>query len=142
MRSRPLAYRLLLSLVSCLLLTLATPLWAGDCGGCCGPKHCCPKTVICVPKIPRMKFERVCAPKPLCNPCELENYGYFDTCWRCWSSPPNFSHCVVPPASMVVDGPVAAPMLPPSVSSFANPGASVLPSMPGSGPEILSQPNY
>ncbi len=42
-------------------------------------EFCCPKTKFCVPKPPCLKYCCKC-PKPVCDPHELENYGYYPTC--------------------------------------------------------------
>ncbi|HWG45121.1 MAG TPA: hypothetical protein VN688_20290 [Gemmataceae bacterium] len=61
----------------------------------------CPKTTFCRPKAPCIKYKCVC-PKPICNGCDLENFGYYPTCWHPWPFPPNYSHCPVPPTSVMV----------------------------------------
>ena len=62
---------------------------SGGCGsqnGCC-VKGCCPPALVhCTPKPPKLKFKSVC-PKPVCDPCELEGYGFYPTCWRPWIPP-------------------------------------------------------
>ena len=45
---------------------------------------------------PRLKFKHGC-PRPLCDPCNLPHYGYYQTCWHPWPFPPDWSHCPVPP---------------------------------------------
>jgi hypothetical protein len=77
----------------------------------------CPKTVFCRPKPPCIKYKCVC-PKPICPCCELENFGYYPTCWRAWPFPPNYSHCPVPPTIMTtpcspIGAPAAGDQLPP-----------------------------
>ena len=74
-------------------------------GGCptgdCGRGGChCPKTCFTLEKPPCIKWHCVC-PKPVCNPCELEHYGYYPTCWRPWAYPPDYSYCPVPPPGVV-----------------------------------------
>jgi len=66
-------------------------------------QHCthCPKITFCRPKAPCIKYKCVC-PKPICNGCDLENFGYYPTCWHPWPFPPNYSHCPVPPTTMMV----------------------------------------
>jgi hypothetical protein len=61
-------------------------------GTCCSQDGCCTKgpcprpLVHCTPKPPKIKFKCVCG-KPVCNPCDLEGYGYNPTCWRPWTPP-------------------------------------------------------
>jgi hypothetical protein len=76
----------------CLLATGNSASAGGDC-------HHCPKTVFCRPKPPCIKYKCVC-PKPICPCCEIENYGYYPTCWHPWPFPPNYSHCPCPPTIM------------------------------------------
>ena len=67
---------------------------SGACGagGCCSQNGCCPggpcpaPLVHCTPKPPKIKFKCVCG-KPICDPCDLEGYGYNPTCWRPWTPP-------------------------------------------------------
>ncbi len=74
------------------------------CGrGCC---HC-PKTCFTIEKRPCIKWHCVC-PKPVCNPCDIEGYGYFPTCWRPWAYPPDYRHCPVPPPGVLAKRGAAA----------------------------------
>jgi hypothetical protein len=54
--------------------------------GCCPCEKCPPPLVHCTPKPPTIKFKCVC-PLPVCNPCDLQGYGYYPTCWRPWLPP-------------------------------------------------------
>ncbi len=54
----------------------------------------------CQEKPPKWKIQRVC-PKPICDPCLLEHHGYYHTCWRPSTVPPDWSHCPVPPPAVV-----------------------------------------
>jgi hypothetical protein len=74
----------------CCLLSTGS---SASAGGTC---FHCPKTVFCRPKPPCIKYKCVC-PKPICPCCEIENYGYYPTCWHPWPFPPNYSHCPFPP---------------------------------------------
>jgi len=65
-----------------------------------GHEICCPITWFCQPKPPKICYKCRC-PKPVCNPCELENYGYYPTCWRPWMQQVNYSHCPVPPPTVL-----------------------------------------
>jgi hypothetical protein len=71
---------------------------------------CPPRYVHCLEGPPRIKFKCGC-PKPICDPCSLDHYGYYQTCWRPWSFPPDWSHCPVPPAVEAFAAPT--PTLPP-----------------------------
>lgn len=64
------------------------------------PTTHCPKNWWCMPKPPCLCPKCVC-PKPLCDPCDLENYGYYPTCWRPWLQQTNWSHCPVPPPTVL-----------------------------------------
>ena len=93
-------------------------------GGCasgnCHSEWCCPKYTFTIERPPHICFKRVC-PKPVCNPCDIEGYGYYPTCWRPWAYPPNYNHCPVPPPGVLASQPpplVVAPGAP------AGPGAS------------------
>jgi len=94
MTLRSAAASLALFLAPCLALTaLSGSATAAEC-------HC-PKTTFCRPKAPCIKYKNVC-PKPVCDPCDLENFGYYPTCWHPWPFPPNYSHCDTPPTTMLV----------------------------------------
>jgi hypothetical protein len=66
---------------------------------------------------PCLKFRTRC-PKPVCNPCELQHYGYFATCWHAWPFPPDYSHCPYPHngSAGVMPGPMAGPNVRPEPS--------------------------
>ena len=57
---------------------------------------------------PRLWFKCAC-PKPVCDPCSLEHYGYYQTCWRPWSFPPDMSHCPEVLPTVVVEDDKATP---------------------------------
>jgi hypothetical protein len=60
----------------------------------------CPINWWCMPKPPKLCYKCVC-PKPLCDPCDLPNYGYYQTCWRPWLQQVDWSHCPVPPPTVL-----------------------------------------
>jgi hypothetical protein len=65
----------------------------GDCcgrGPSCG--HCPPAFVHYYERPPKIKFKPSC-PRPVCDPCNLEHYGYYQTCWCSWPFPPDMRHC-------------------------------------------------
>src|SRR5262245_18574331 len=45
---------------------------------------------------PRLRFKQGC-PRPICQPCTLHHYGYYQPCWAPSPCPPYWSHCPVPP---------------------------------------------
>jgi hypothetical protein len=81
-------------------------------------------------------------PKPICDPCNLPHFGYFETCWHPWPFPADFSHCgSPPPAALVQLNPMVHPsssLLPPITPSTpptfvpsrppVSPGAGGIPS--------------
>ena len=99
-------------------------------GGCAtcgnGPScGCCPKPFVWwSERPPKIKFKCAC-PRPVCNPCELEHYGYYQTCWCSWPYPPDLRHCPCaanhPAMPFLVD---QAPPMPP-----AEPDAGAAPRM-------------
>ena len=106
-------------------------------GNCGGWGHCCcPKYVFTIEKPPRIKYKCIC-PKPICEPCNLEGYGYFPTCWRPWAYPPNYGYCPAPPPGVVASaapplivgapgpaapgGPADEPLPPPKKTANPNP---------------------
>jgi len=96
------------SLVSMLLLVLVSPAFAGGFLTC--REKCPPPFVHCQEGPPRLKFKCAC-PKPVCDPCNLEHYGYYQTCWRPWSFPPDARHCPEALPSVVIGGVSAAPVI-------------------------------
>lgn len=75
----------------------------------CGPsvaKHHCPHPIKHIYEAPpKIHFCHGCN-KPICNPCNLPNWGYTQTCWTPWPWPPDWSHCPsVPPAATVMLNP-------------------------------------
>jgi len=77
----------------------------GDCASCtstrCQSHHCPPALKHCAEGAPRICVRLGC-PKPICNPCNQPNWGYYETCWRPWPWPADYSHCaVVPPAATI-----------------------------------------
>src|SRR5207249_9866232 len=99
---------------------IATPGCGSSVGtGCksCQTHHCPPFLRWCQEGAPRLKFQHGC-PKPICNPCELPNWGYYQTCWTPWPWPADYSHCIMPaPAAHL---PPAAGM--PPAAAMVRPG--------------------
>jgi hypothetical protein len=101
----------------------------------CQRIHCPPHFYHCVERPPVICWKFGC-PRPVCNPCELPNFGYFQTCWTPWPFPPDWSHCRVPPPAAYVQLP--QPPLPGVPGSSLN-GTTGQPSMRGD--EMLPVPN-
>jgi hypothetical protein len=95
-----------------LCLPLAFAMTAGPAAyadpGCQGPCHCPPHYYWWQEGPPRIKIKRAC-PRPICPPCQLEHWGYYETCWRAWPFPPDWSHCPTPPAAAMIEGQVPMP---------------------------------
>jgi hypothetical protein len=123
----------------------------GTCGtsGCCSQNGCCPcgpcppPLVHCTPKVPKIKYKCVCG-KPICDPCDLEGYGYNPTCWRPWIPPLSCCNlgvpalgCAPPVAQIPVNiyQPSTADLTPP-----ANSEGTTLP-LPQKMPKDLTPPN-
>lgn len=75
--------------------------------GCCWEK-CPPPYVHCQDGPPCIKFKCGC-PKPVCDPCNLRSWGYYENPWHPWPYPPNWSRCrdlpPVPHPAMMVGNP-------------------------------------
>lgn len=122
--------------------------YAGGGGACapCASHHCPPHYHVYVQGPPRMCWHRTC-PKPICNPCDLPHFGYFETCWSPWPYPADFGHCIMPPpAAYVTLNPLVNPNLPlspPTVLPPPGPNfpATRPPAFPGTGgiPPIIDQ---
>jgi hypothetical protein len=108
----------------------------GGCATCDGGQNlCCPKYVFTIEKPPKIRFKTVC-PKPVCDPCELDGYGYYPTCWRPFAYPPNYEHCPVPPPAALAS---QAPPLIVSVPGPAAPGGTIDETLPP--PKKAADPN-
>jgi hypothetical protein len=83
-----------------------------NCGtcGCCPPGICCPKTVFCRIRPPCIRWKCTC-PKPVCDPCNLDHYGYYPTCWHAWPFPPDYSCCHQPPNAVLADQMLSQPLV-------------------------------
>ena len=73
--------------------------------------HCPPPLKWCSEQAPYIKFKCAC-PRPVCDPCELQHYGVFATCWHPWPFQPNWSHCQSPPPGAVLPPPAYPPYAP------------------------------
>jgi hypothetical protein len=74
------------------------PARAGD--DCTTCWHKCPPPYIhWAEGPPRLWFKCAC-PRPVCDPCSLEHYGYYQTCWRPWSFTTELNHCLAPKSAL------------------------------------------
>ena len=81
-------------------------------GNCGGPRVPCPPPFCHVTEGPPcIKYKKGC-PRPICDPCHLEHFGYYPTCWSPWPYPPNWSHCPYPTASVMLPAPHVPPFTP------------------------------
>lgn len=86
-------------------LAVPSPALAEDCCNTpCNTACCrwhCPCFKWCSEGPPKIKFKCACG-KPVCVPdCSTPNWGYFQTCWRPWPWPADYSHCACPnPAAL------------------------------------------
>src|SRR4051812_39074805 len=110
-------------------------------GGICLPEvprsHCPPPYCHIQEGPPHIHYKCGC-PAPVCNPCDLPHYGYFQPCWRPWPYPPDWSHCPeVPPAALINPGP-----LPPNTTTNlpGEPETTPFPSGLKKAPEQLPLP--
>ena len=103
--------------------TLLAPVRGGDECLFCRQK-CPPPYIHWAEGPPRLWFKCAC-PRPVCDPCSLEHYGYYQTCWRPWSFTTELNHCQAP--ATVVEG---VRGLPPSTGERQMP---VNQGAPGSG---------
>ena len=129
--------------------TFGAPIAVGGCATCgptCQTHHCPPAYKHCYEGAPHIHWTRGC-PHPICNPCDLPHWGYFDTCWTPWPFPPQWGHCpTVPPAALVQLNPMVHPQMPlqRAPGMLPQPGG-VLPTpslapMPQGSPEELTPP--
>ena len=101
----------------------------------CNSHHCPPAYKHRYEGAPHIHWQRGC-PHPICNPCDLQHWGYYDTCWSPWPFPPNWSHCAVPPpATYVHVNPYGNTQMPPMRTA---PPAPAFPT-PDGGPEVIQQ---
>jgi hypothetical protein len=64
-----------------------------DCVTC--KQKCPPPYIHWAEGPPRLWFKCAC-PRPVCDPGNLEHYGYYATCWRPWSFTSELNHCPAP----------------------------------------------
>jgi hypothetical protein len=128
-----------------LLLTLpaAASGQEGCASGCGVPAGCAPAchSRPCPPPYrhiqegpPRIRIKCGC-PHPVCPPCELQHWGYFQTCWRPWPWPPNWSHCPQPNPAALVGHPLAYRATTPGLTPPVN-GSETVPMPRPGGPGL------
>jgi hypothetical protein len=99
------------------LLAVPAGAWAQlPCASCATSN--CPPTAPCRPCPPYYHHvqegpPRICikcgCPRPVCVPCDAPHWGYYQTCWRPWPWPPDWSHCPGhTPAATVMLAPLSA----------------------------------
>jgi hypothetical protein len=71
--------------------------------GVCAPSY---RPVVDGP--PRIDWKRGCS-RPICNPCDLPQWGYFD-CWTPWPYAPNWTKD--PPPPLATPNPLLTPIRP------------------------------
>src|SRR5262245_27101504 len=72
--------------------TFGVPIGASSCNTCtttnCNWLHCPPPYKHCMERPPCIIWHHGC-PHPICNPCDLPHFGYWETCWSPWPFPPS-----------------------------------------------------
>ena len=82
----------------------------GSCGAC-ATRPCPPPYKYHYEGPPCIIWKKGC-PRPICDPCNLEHFGYYQTCWSPWPYPPDWSHCPTPPPGAVLPPPAIPPFTP------------------------------
>ena len=92
---------------------------SGSCSSCATSacytgacKHHCPPYWKWVSEGPPKICYKCGCPRPVCDPCSLEHFGYYQTCWQPWPYPPDWSHCPSPPPGDVLPPPPYPPYSP------------------------------
>jgi hypothetical protein len=94
----------------------------------CGCEKCPPPYIHYQPGPPCLKYKHAC-PKPVCGPCDLEGWGYYQNCWRPWPWPAHYAHCGAPgpEAAIQPNRGIASPTMP-GVTGTQAPSRETLPS--------------
>ncbi len=90
------------------LIVAGSSAQAGGLGLCCS---CPPPLTWCSEQAPCLKFKCAC-PRPVCDPCDLQHYGYYATCWQPWPFQPDWSHCSTIPPGAALPPPAYPPYSP------------------------------
>jgi hypothetical protein len=119
------------------------------CGSCCQTHHCPPAFNYCYERPPCIHWHCGC-PHPICNPCDLPHFGYYEPCWSPWPFPANLAHCPTPPPASFVNlapyvnpnqpGPRPPGMLPPSNIAPVPGAPPMMPPISNGGPDELQTP--
>jgi hypothetical protein len=105
------------------------------CGVGCQSHHCPPPYKYCVEGPPRICWQHGC-PRPICDPCDLPHWGFYETCWNDWPFRPDWTHCPSPPPTALVTlNPYVHPNLPP-------PGRTLQPGATLQSPRALPPPVF
>jgi hypothetical protein len=121
-----------------------TPTCAGpECASCpsgCQHFHCPPAFNYCYERPPCIHWHCGC-PHPICNPCDLPHFGYFEPCISPWPFPANLAHCPTPPPAAFVNlAPTLNPnQLPPRRPGMLPPTTTTPP--PGVAPMPMGDPD-
>lgn len=114
--------------------TFGTPIGASSCNTCAPTHHCPPAYKHTYEGAPHIHFHRGC-PHPICNPCDLPHFGYWETCWSPFPFGPSWGHCLTPPpAAFVILNPLSNQHLPGGRTP------SNLPSSGGLNPPVSPMP--
>jgi hypothetical protein len=89
-----------------------TPTGASSCNTCAPSHHCPPAYKHRYEGAPHIHWHHGC-PHPICPPCELPHFGFYETCWSPFPFPPTWGHCLTPPpAAFVTLNPLVHPSIP------------------------------
>jgi hypothetical protein len=99
------------------LVMAAGPVAYADppCDGHCQHWFCPCPFYHCMEGPPKIKYKKGC-PRPVCPPCTLEHWGYFEP------FPPDWTHCPVPPPAAHMEAPLFGG--PTMLEAPATPGVS------------------
>jgi hypothetical protein len=81
----------------------------GPCTSCLpSPSKChCPPVFCHTQEGPPCIHYSCGCPRPICDPCDLPHFGYFQPCFRRYPYPTDYSHCqYMPDAAAVIPGPI------------------------------------
>jgi hypothetical protein len=93
--------------------TFGTPCAVG-----CAIGHCPPAFKYTVEGPPRIHWQHGC-PRPICNPCDLPHWGFYETCWHPWPYAPTWGCATTPPAAFVTLDPNPHSSVAPPVRPFS-----------------------
>jgi hypothetical protein len=105
-----------------------------DCGA-----HCPPAFKHVQEKGPRIHVQRGC-PNPVCDPCNLPNWGYYATCWSRWPHAGDQAHCRPATGTLIESNVVPAPPSPPPSPPPEPQAPQALPQLPPRNPPPGARP--